>query len=83
MLKLISLVIVCLLFDESFIRNEGLRSFTLLRRINFDLPVLPVILPCFCGAIDTRKSIDQKDPVSIRDDSYFVVRPCHRKNSHR
>jgi hypothetical protein len=45
-----------LLLLGSFMRNDGFLNLTLLRRINFDLPVLPVMLPCFCGTIDTRNT---------------------------
>lgn len=41
-------------FPLSLIRNDGFLNLTLLRRINFDFPVLPVILPALCGVIDTK-----------------------------
>lgn len=43
-----------LLFDESLFLIDGFRSLTLLLLINLDFPVLPVMLPCFCGATDTK-----------------------------
>ena len=36
------------------ILNDGFLNLTLLRRINLDLPVHPVILPALCGVIDTK-----------------------------
>ena len=45
-----------LLFADSFILNDGFLNLTLLRRINFDFPVLPVTLPGLCGAIDTKEN---------------------------
>ncbi len=45
---------LALLLLESFILNDGFLNLTLLRRINFDFPVLPVTLPGLCGAIDTK-----------------------------
>ncbi len=47
--------IVILLFPDSLILNDGFLNFTLLRLINFDLPVLPVRLPALCAAIDTKR----------------------------
>jgi hypothetical protein len=50
-----SLFCFILLLVGSLILNDGFRNLTLLRRINFVLPVLPVILPALCAATDTKK----------------------------